>query len=111
MNCDKCNDTGLTRCPFNGEAQECPCGGAQVETEGARLGEEIPLASPGLDPADAALMAVQEDAEMLRRQRNLPHTDYLLAAIARAAAAQTLLMERMVWAMESMAALANEEVV
>ncbi len=100
MDCIKCSDTGVTRCPFNGEAQPCQCAGS-CETEVARLGEEIPLPPTQLDQADAAMIAVREDAEFLRRYSS-PATDHVLAAIARAAVAQTLLVERMVWVFEQM---------
>lgn len=100
MDCAKCSDTGVTRCPFDGQAQPCQCAGS-CETEGARIGEEIPLPPAQLDHADAAMIAVREDAEFLRRY-STPATDHVLAAIARAAVAQTLLAERMVWVFEQM---------
>lgn len=101
MDCAKCSDTGVTRCPFDGEAQLCPCVAGSTETEGARIGEEIRLPPTEIDQADAAMIAVREDAEFLWRY-STPSTDHVLAAIARAAVAQTLLVERMVWVFEQM---------
>ena len=133
MDCAKCSDTGVTRCPFDGQAQPCQCAGS-CETEGARIGEEIPLPPAQLDHADAAMIAVREDAEFLRRYQigeeiplppaqldhadaamiavredaeflrrySTPATDHVLAAIARAANAQALMVERMVWIFEQM---------
>ena len=81
----------------------CPdCGYRCTETEGARI-ERVPL-----DPADLAMLRVREDAEVLRRH-STHHSEFILAAIARAAAAQSLLIERLTWAVESMAKLAQEE--
>lgn len=81
----------------------CPdCGYSCTETEGARIDRDP------LDPADLAMLRVREDAEVLRRH-STHHSEFVLAAIARAASAQALLIERLTWAIESMADLAREE--
>ncbi|MFO0880713.1 MAG: hypothetical protein U0840_25555 [Gemmataceae bacterium] len=86
MTCKRCNGTGLAACPFDGQQQECPDCDKEPATQA--------------DPADMAMLAVREDAEVLRRH-STHHSEFVLAAIARAATAQALLVERMTWAMES----------
>ncbi len=90
MPCEKCNGSGVARCPFDGTPEFCPdC-------------DKDPAVQ--LDPADAAMLRVREDAEVLRRH-STHHSEFVQAAIARAAVAQALLIERMTFAVEAMAAI------
>ncbi len=77
----------------------CPdCGYGCTEAAGARI---------EADPADLAMMRVREDAEVLRRH-STHHSEFILAAIARAAAAQALMIERLTWAVEELKIVAED---